>query len=287
MKRSCPHHGLAGALAFGALLAAANAAEPATTPEEPQHVEIQAQLPSHEEHPYADLLDAMTQFDAWHATHPGTRLVFQVRPRKDAAVRDGLRLGIDDPVTHGSTPVDVGADGSFTLPVSAELRSHAAVVRANRTNGSLAWTVRVIHEADDPHVRRLGDLREECHLDLYAATLARGVKTPSFYALKAAGNVCASRLVGFPAYADHPVFAVQLRDGERRGFLRGDLVHDGEVSVVPLAALFDWAYLLRDCTYFTHELMADSSWSDDTILHLTFADDPADPPQAVAAGVAP
>jgi hypothetical protein len=279
LRRSC-----LGALVAGVLAGHANAGDAPAAPDQPQQVEIQAHLPSHEEHDYADMLDAMTQFDTWHATHPGTRLVFRVRPRKDAAVMDGLRLVIDDPVTHDSVPVDVDADGRFTLPVSATLRDDAAIVRANRTNGALAWFVQVTHDADDPHDRRLGDVREECHLDLYAAKLARGVKTPAFYALKTVGNVCASRGVGWVEYADHPVFAVHVRDGDHLGTLRGDFVHDGEVTVVPLAALFDWAYLMRDYSYFTHELMADSSWSDDTVLHLTFADDPADAPEAVASG---
>ena len=273
-------------LALAAIAAGANAADAPAAPESDpsQHVEIQAQLPSHEEHDYAELLDAMTQFEAWHATHPGTRLVFQVRARKDAAAMDGLRLNIDDPATHASVPVALDAAGRFVLPVSATLKDDGAVVRANRTNGSLAWALQVVHDADDPHDRRLGDLREECHLDLYGAKLVRGVKTPSFQAMKAVSNVCANRLVGWPAYADHPVFAVHIREGERRASLRGDMVHDGETPVVALAALYDWAYRLRDESYFPHELMADASWSDDAVLHLTFADDPADAPAAVAAG---
>lgn len=268
-----------------ALVAGVPAGHASAASDQPQQVQIQAALPSHEEHDYADLLAAMTQFDAWHATHPGARLVFRIRPRKEATVMDGLRLVIDDPVTHDSVPVDVDADGRFVLPVSATLQSHAAVVRANRTNGTLAWTVQVTHDADDPHDRRLGDVREGCRLDLYAAGLARGIKTPSYHALKNVGDVCASRLVGWVEYADHPVFAVHVSDGKRLGYLRGDLVHDGEASVVPLAALFDWAYRMRDYSYFTHELMADASWSDDAVLHLTFADDPPDAQEAATTGV--
>jgi len=188
-------------------------------------------------------------------------------------------------VTHDSVPVDVDADGRFVLPVSATLQSHSAVVRANRTNGTLAWTVQVTRDADDPHDRRLGDIREECHLDLYAATLARGIKTPSFYAMKAVSDVCSNRLVGWVEYADHPVFAVHVSDGKRLGYLPGDSVHAGERTVIPLAALFDWAYLMRDYSYFTQELMADAGWSDETVLHLTFADDPADSQEAVAGEV--
>lgn len=288
MTPSSFHRSCLCLLVASALLADANAGNLETPPEpdQPQHVEIAAQLPSHEEHAYADLLDAMTQFEAWRATHAGARLSFRVQARKDAAVMTGLRLTLFDPVTLQGLPVDVGPDGRFALPVSAMLRSHGAIVRANRTNGALAWSLQVTHDGDDPHERRLGDLREECHLDLYGATLIRGIKTPSFYALKAVGNVCANRLVGYPAYADHPVFAVHVRDGERRGYLRGDLVHDGEVTVVPLAALYDWAYLLRDYSYFPHELMADSTWSDAAVLRLTFADDPADPPAPRAVGAA-
>ena len=267
-------------------LEAARAGDRETAPvsDQPQRVEIEAPLPSHEEHAYADMLDAMTQFDSWQKTHPGTRMTFRVRARKDASVMDGFRLTIYDPVSHQRTPVNVAPDGRFLLPVSAILQSHSATVRANRTDGTLAWSLQVTHDGDDTHERRLGDIREECQLDLYAATLARGIKTPSFYALKAASNACASRLVGWVAYADHPVFAVHVRDGERLGYLRGDLVHGGESTVVPLAALFDWAYVLRDYTYFTHELMADSTWSDDTVLRLTFADEPAITEDAVAAG---
>ena len=198
---------------------------------------------------------------------------------------NGLQLVIDGPVTRTRTPVHVGPGNRFVLPVSTTLQSHGANVRANRTNGTLAWSLQVTHDGDDPHERRLGDLPEECHLDLYAATLARGLETPSFYALKAVGNVCANRLVGWVAYADHPVFAVHMRDGERLGSLRGDFVHGGELTVLPFAPLVDWAYLLRDYAYFTHELMADSTWSDDTFLHITFADDPAEPQDTVAAEV--
>ena len=275
---------LAGAFAAGA---SADGVAAPPDPQPPQRVEIAAALPSHEEHAYADLLDAMTRFEAWHATHPGTRLDFRVQARKQATVMEGLALTIDDPVTRQRVPVDLAPDGRFTLPVSATLREHAAIVRANRTDGSLAWMLRVTHDGDDPHERRLGDLREECRLDLYAATLARGIKTPSFYALKAAGDVCASRLVGWVAYADRPVFAAHVREGGRDVALPGDSVHGGEMSTVPMAPLMDWPYLLRDRVYFVHRLMADAGWSDAAVVRLNFADDPADVPQAAARAVAP
>ena len=171
--------------------------------------------------------------------------------------------------------------------IFAEWREHDAVVRSNRPDGSLAWSLEVTHEGDDAHERRLGDLREECRLDLYAAVLARGIKPPAFYAMKAVMDICTSRLIGWGTYADHPVFAVHAQDGSRRQSLRGDLLHGGEQSIMPLAPLLDWPYLLRDRTYFVHELMTDATWSDEAVLHFVFTDDPPDDAAPATDGAAP
>jgi hypothetical protein len=272
---------IAALAAFAASIACADAAPanpqaaPASTADA-QRVEIAADLPSVESRPYADLLQAMKDFDAWQATHPGTRLRFRVQARRDAAVAEGLKLWVADPVTRRRAEVALEPGGRFTLALSDEWREHGAVVRSNRPDGSLAWSVEVTHEGDGEHIRRLGDLRQECRLDLYAASLARGVKTPSFYAMKAATNLCASKLVGWMAYAERPVFAVHVQDGARRTSLRGDWLHGGDAAVVAFAPLLDWPHLLRDRSIWVTALMADEGWSDEAVLHMVFTDDAAD-----------
>jgi hypothetical protein len=272
---------LAGWLGTAALATGAHAQAP--TPDETQHVQVTASMGPREEHAYADLLDAMNQFTAWQAAHLGARLRFRVQARRDPAVAQGLQVYVADPVDHTRTVLPLAPGGRFELPVSEAWRAHRASVRTDRPDGSLAWSVEVTHEGDDEHVRRLGDLREECHLDLYAATLVRGIKTPSFYALKPLVNLCQNRLVGWLGYADHPVFAVHVEDGRRHESLRGDYVHGGDASVIPMGALLDWTDLLRDRVYVVHTLMADSGWSDETRLTLVFADDPPQPDQGSGA----
>jgi hypothetical protein len=256
-------------------------------PDELQRVEITAKAGPLEEHPYADLLDAVTQFASWQAVHPGGRLRFRVQPRKDPAVGEGVEVYIADPVDHTRKVLPLAPGGRFELPVSEDWRAHRASVRTNRPDGSLAWSVEVTHEGDDEHVRRLGDLREECHLDIYAATLARGIKPPAFYATKLMTNICISRLLGWGIYADHPIFAVHIDEGSRHESLSGDNLHGGDVSLIPMGAFLDWTGPLRDKYYFVHTLMADAGWSDEARLRLVFADDPPQPDDRIGASSVP
>lgn len=168
-----------------------------------------------------------------------------------------------------SLPIALDADQGFTLPTSPEMRDADAVVRSNWPSGSLAWWVEVTREGGDPQHRFLGDLRQECTLDLNAAELVRGIKAPPYHALKALGDPCAFKVVGYVTYAERPVFAVHLRDGDKTTSLTSYELHGGDFPSA-LYPLQDWPYLLRDRTYRVRN--ADLAWPDETVVSIEYAE---------------
>jgi hypothetical protein len=255
------------------LLALACVAAPAAEPEpEIQRVLVEAAHASLEEKPYRHLLEAMRMYEPYGRAHPDARLRFRVRQRKAEGDMAHLRLFILDIETGERVPLEVDADGRFTVPVIESMSRRNAVVRSNMPAGSLAWMVDVRRAGDDPRDLVLGDLREECRLDVGAAGLVRAYKTPAFYALQATTDVCTDRAVYWGAFSDKPLFAVHLRHGAREASLPLAALY-GSTNPVGLDGLFDFAYLLRDCFF---RVPWDAvTWPDDTRVHITYAEDPA------------
>lgn len=246
----------------------------ATPPVEPQQVTVTARQPDLEEHSYRDMVKAMAMFEPYHQAHPDAVLRFRIRQRKEMPGVDmaNLVVYVRDPVERTHLPVQVDPDGSFTLPVVPELREHDAVVRTNMPPGSLAWNVRITRAGADTRDRVLGDIREECRLDVHAADLMRVIKNPWYFAFKSTmTDMCRNPLINWNSYGEKPVFAVHLRSGERsKSLSEAESLHDG-IGVPLFYPLQDWPYLLLDYTYWPP--VGDSGWPDDTTIHLTYTDD--------------
>ena len=261
-------------LAAALILCARSHAADAPPAAELQHVEVSAREQPMEQKSYRDLLAAMKRFEPYQAAHPDARLRFRIWQRKDGIDISQLRVWIHDPVDFHRVEPALAADGSFTVPVLADLREHDAVVRTNMPEGTLAWKVAVTRAGDDERHHVMGDLREACLLDVDFAHLARAIKPPAIYALDAvSSNICTVRGVDWGFYAERPVFSAHMSTGDRRVALLSDRLHAAQAPPV-LYPLVDWAYVLRDRFY--SPPLNDSSWPDDATVDLVYVDDPDD-----------
>lgn len=225
------------------LLAAALTAQ-AAPPELPT-VEVQGESSARrEQQTVADLLLVLEVFERERSQYaPHAELRIRVLPRRDLADTPALEL------RHGGVrePIALDSLGRFIIPPEWRALPADAVVRSRLLDGRLAWAVDVRTPGLPADTRRLGDLRLECRADLYGGALARGIKPPAFYAMRAASDVCTSRLVNYGFFADRPVFAAEVREGERHAELAYRWVHGSEMGQSnPLFGLVDWPFALRD-----------------------------------------
>jgi hypothetical protein len=199
---------------------------------------------SREQQTVADLLRVLNVFERERGQlAPQAELRIRVLPRRDLAEQPALEL------RHGSVrePIAIDALGRFTVPPAWRALPPDAIVRSRLLVGRLAWAVDVRTPGLPDSARRLGDLRLECRADLYGGALARGIKPPAFYALKALTDVCTSSQVAYGFFADQPVFAAQIVDGGRRAELPYRSMHGSEMGQSSvLFPLLDWPYALRD-----------------------------------------
>ena len=265
---------LSAAFAMAVHACCASAQQP--TPADVQQVLVTAAHPDFEEKKYQDLQDAVTLFDKYHAEHPDAVLRFRLLERKEGGIFSALAVYLLDTETGDRTRLDVDSEHRFVLPsVSAEVRKHA-LIRTNMPDGTLAWSIDVRRAGSDERHRLMGDLREQCHLDLYGANLLRAYKPPMYFVLKAASNICMDTTAIIPFYAAEPLFAVHVKEsGKPTESLLSDDLYGGSLTPPFMFALFDWPYQLRDQTY--RPPISDKNWSDDAVVEFVYV---SDPPQA-------
>ncbi len=271
-RQSLPRHRAALLLAAALIPCVRSRAADAPPPSEPQKVEVTAREQPMEQKSYRDLLAAMKRFEPYQAAHPDARLRFRIWQRKDGVDLSQLRVWLYDPVDFHRVEPPLAADGSFTVPVLADLREHDAVVRTNMPEGTLAWMVSITRAGDDERHHVMGDLREACLLDVDFAHLARAIKPPAIYAIDAvSSNVCTVRGVDWGFYAERPVFSAHLSAGGRHAALLSDRLH-GALALPVFHPLVDWSDLLRDRLY--SPPLNDASWPDDATVDVVYVDDP-------------
>jgi hypothetical protein len=241
---------------------------------------------------YRKMVQGMDLFAERHGMAPAAELRYRVLPRKrDTDIHDvQLRL-LGDTVKQ---PVELGADGTFTLGRDAKALREDAVVSANRSAQTMTWRADIRSPGLPPNKRRLGDLRLECLVGMRAGLVSQypSVLDRFFGAFQDPVSYCGQREVRYLFFAEQPVFGVALHYGERREVLpaarlyAGVLVGDtpqAERRYCDCEALLDRAYTLP---------LGDRSWPDDTLVELEPMTDSAadeDPlrgytkPQVVAA----
>lgn len=243
-------------------------AAPATPPELPElpPVEVQGESSARrEQQTVADLLQVLTVFEREKAQYaPQAELRIRVLPRRDLADAPALEL------RHGGVrePIVLDALGRFSLPAEWRSLPREAIVRSHLLDGRLAWAVDVRTPDLPEGTRRLGDLRLECRADLYGGALARGIKPPAFYALRAASDICMSRLVTLGFFADRPVFAAQISEGGRHAELPYRWMHGSEMGQDSVMfGLVDWPFALRD-RFVVLPPDKWKGWSNDALVEL-------------------
>ncbi|GJJ04469.1 hypothetical protein RugamoR64_50070 [Duganella rhizosphaerae] len=255
--------------------AASEAAKPVATLGE---VDVSA-LREVDEKPYDKIYKGMELFQRHHALAPAAALRFRLYPRVAPLDTAGLVVKLSGDKLDQTLPLD--AQLGFSLPRDAAAAAEGAFVSTNRPAKSFAWRVDVRSPGVPANARRLGDLRLECKVDLMAADLAAGIKTPAFHLLVAAGvDPCNNRGVSMLYFGERPVFGVALVAGKRRQELPAFALF-GSKSPDFVADMLDWK-LLRDRLYYIP--LWDESWPDDTLVELTYVDDALNGPAAAAHG---
>lgn len=257
-------------VAFGLVAGAAFAcaAPPAET--ELGRVQVQGESAAlREKKTLAQLFKAQALFEKFHAFAPQADLKFKVYARTQAELAQRLELGLMVP--WGRQPVALDAEDRFVLdpawrafPESTELRSRLA-------DGRVTWRPDIRTPGVPDGERRLGDLRLQCRVG-FDSGVARGLQGLAWL-LSFAANECEDPEWSPSNFADRPVFAVTLVDGERRLTVSAELLHglrDGGGQD------YDWGYSLRERMF--RVPLGDASWPDDTRVVIEAMDDPPAPP---------
>lgn len=258
----------------GALLASALALPAPAPPPDAQldRVEVQAEsATAREKKTLAQLFKAEALFLKYQAFAPAAALTFKVYARTQAETTQKLELGLMTPA--GRQPVALDAQDRFVidpawrgLPERTELRSRLA-------DGRVTWRPDFRTPGVAEGERRLGDLRLQCRVG-FASGVARGAV--GFGWLRSLVMDDCEDIDWSPSnFADRPVFAVTLVNGERRLTLSARLLHGLRDSG---AEDYDWGYSLRERMF--RLPMGDASWPDDTRVVFEGMDDPSAPPDA-------
>jgi len=202
------------AAAWTIALALAAPAAPAELP--PVSVDGESTA-TREQQTVADLLQVLDVFEREKAQYaPQAELRIRVLPRRDPGSQPALEL------RHGSVREAIALDalGRFTIP--AAWRS----CRPTPSCAAACWTAPWpgLWTCARQARRTTRGARVTCawnaaRTSTATHTLARGIKPPAFYALRTATNDCKSGQVTIGFFADRPVFAAQVREGDRHADL--------------------------------------------------------------------
>jgi hypothetical protein len=233
---------------------AAYAMEMADTPphgDQPETVSIN-DLRNPELFSYRAVMAGLDAFDKHHQLAPDAPLVrFYLKPRSDREMVnfDGVSLSIRGNET--SIGIPVASDGSFSIPRNQAAYDDDAELVLNQKKGVFQGRIEVRSASIPADMRRLGDLRLECEVNMaiarktvgFLARIAMGVVTM-------VGDACESKRFRFGFSASETLAGVTLVSGERRATLSADVSgFSGKHYFPPL-----W----------------DKSWSDDTLIQFQY-----------------
>jgi hypothetical protein len=224
---------------------------------------------------YRKMVKGIELFEKRHALAPRASLRYRLLPRRpDTRMQDIALSVVGDSFER---PVKVAADRTFTLERDARAISEDASVRPDRRAGTLTWRAEIRTPGLPPNTRRLGDLRLECRVGMEAGLVSH---YPSLFErvmdfMLGADAFCDQREPPYLYFAERPLFAVTLVDGERRQTLSVGTLYAGMarhraprrlLSHCDCSALLDRAYFLP---------LGDKSWPDDTRVELEYMDAPS------------
>ena len=254
------------AIVAGALLVcgAAGAApdKPAAQVKELDPVHVNA-MRNPEVKKYQAILAGLDTFDKFHALAPAVgKLQFRLTRRGKDAMPEPLavRLAGDDGFR---LPLALDAESRFVVPRSAAALAAKSELELNRKRRAYRIEPDIRTPGLGVHQRRLGDLRLECkvmiaigkeEMPLWAVVLVNGIllRTDwcSFFGdEKSSTYGGVSKEANFGYRAERPLSQAVLIDGNRSALLE----IEGSAFNVPIG---------------------NSTWSDDAIVELTFAEPP-------------
>ena len=258
----------AAALAFSALALAASAPQPDT---QLGRVQVQGEAAiAREKKTLAQLFKAEALFEKYHALAPAAALRFKVYARTQAETTRALELALALP--GGRQPVPLDAQDRFVIDPAWRRLDPATEVRSRLADGRVTWRPDIRTPGVPSDERRLGDLRLQCRVG-FGSGIARGA-TGWGWLLSFAFDDCWDRDWSPSNFADRPVFAVTLVDGERRLTLGARLLHGLRDDGGPD---YDWGYSLRERMF--RVPLGDETWPDDTRVVFEAMDDPPAPPE--------
>jgi hypothetical protein len=223
---------------------------------------------------YRKMLAGMDIFERHHALAPQATLRFQLLPRLPTTQLDGITLRVaGDSI---SLPVQVADDHSFTLERNAQAAKEDAALIASRKTSTLTWRAQIRSPNVPDGMRRLGDLRLECMVGVEAGLLSNNSQMFAWLGelFTSPERVCNNADGNYLFFAERPVFAVSLHDGQRSSTLPFNALYAGGTQTAATLPYCDCQVLL-DRSYYAP--IWDRSWSDDTLLSF---EDMASPPGA-------
>lgn len=207
---------------------------------------------------YRVMAAGLDAFDEYHALAPRAREVRFQLIAGSGAPADAMRdLSLRIAGNESAIPLPLAADGSFTLPRSAQAESEDADLITNKKKGQYRWQPAVHSEGVPAGIRRLGDLRLQCQV-----TIAIAKKEIPFWVRTLVGtllrttNWCSAEQLKLGTRSDVPLASATLLDGERRIALKVE--KEGRSFLSPIG---------------------DTRYADDTLIELIYQRD--------AAGAAP
>jgi hypothetical protein len=222
---------------------------------------------------YRKMVKGMDVFAAKHAMAPQAALRYKLLPRKPGSGMDDITLQVAG--DEFRMPVALAADHTFTLARYDQALKENAIVTLNRRASTMTWRADIRTPGLPPNVRRLGDLRLECLVGMEAGLVSDypdSLFGALFKLVQSPQEFCNRREVRYLYFAERPLFAVTLREGDRRETLSiGHLYASAALGEMPdrerrycdCEALLDRAYELP---------LGDRSWSDDALVELDYMD---------------
>jgi hypothetical protein len=245
------HHVIAlAALLGGGLPAAGMAAD--SKPDSPEEIKVNA-LRNPEVRKYEAIVAGLDAFDRHHAMAPKVEtLRFRVSPRNGAgkATLPTARLGGEDGF---NLPLAVDPDGMFTVPRSAAALAARSELVLNQKRRDFRVKPIVRTPGLPDNVRRLGDLRLECRVEV--AIIKEEIP---LWVVLAANTLLRTRdwcgftfegQSGFTFRHERTVYGAVLVDGNRSALMETE----GKGFRVPLG---------------------NTSWSDDALIELQLEPSP-------------
>ena len=209
---------------------------------------------------YRVMAAGLDAFDEHHALAPTAREVRFKLVAGSRAPADAMRdLALRIAGNETSIALPLSADGSFTLPRSAQADSEDADLITNKKKGQYRWQASIHSDGVPANMRRLGDLRLQCQV-----TIAIAKKEIPFWVRTLVGTMlrttdwCSARELNMGTRSDVAIASATLLDGAQRIAL--PVNNAGKTFLAPIG---------------------NTRYADDTLIELVYLDAAGAPPASL------